>query len=377
MLRLLLPWLVLSGVALAAAPRPRSLGVVTGLLPPGPLNAITDVTGVRVGHATLIEGDNLRTGVTVVLPHAGNIFQDKVPCAVEVFNGFGKLTGVSQLQELGSLETPIALTSTLSVWRVADALVEWVLEQPGNEEVMSVNPVVGECNDGYLSHTRHRAVGRAELRRALAAATAGPVAEGAVGAGTGTVCLGWKGGIGTASRRLPEALGSWTVGVLVQTNFGGALTIAGVPVGKLLGRYPFREALKPDSGGSCMMVIATDAPLDHRQLRRLAARAPWGLARVGSSGAGGSGDYAIAFSAHPQLRIRHGERRIAHLPHLPDEALSPLLAAVIEATEEAVLNSLFAGTTVTGFRGHTVEALPVGRVLELLRQHGALGVPPP
>lgn len=371
MLSVFLPVVLLGGLALAGAPRPRQAGAIIGILPPGPHNAITDVAGVRVGHATLIEGEDVRTGVTVVLPHPGNLFQEKVPAAVAVFNGFGKLTGLSQVQELGVLETPIALTSTLSVWRVADALAEWVLEQPGNQDVISVNPVVGECNDSHLSDIRRRPVGRSELRQALASATAGPVTEGSVGAGTGTICLGWKGGIGTSSRRLPPALGGFTVGVLVQTNFGGGLTIAGVPVGQLLGRYNFKQALDADSGGSCMIVIATDAPLDARQLERLGARAPLGLARAGSFGAGGSGDYAIAFSAHPEVRLRHGERQPRTAPRLGDDALSPLFLAVIEATEEAVVNSLFAATTVTG-RGRTVEALPVVQVLELLRAQGVV-----
>lgn len=376
MTRLLLPLLLLAGVAVAAAPRPRQAGVSIGFLPPGPHNAITDVAPVRVGHATLVDGEEVRSGVTVVLPHPGNVFQEKVPAGAVVYNGFGKLTGLSQVHELGNLETPIALTSTLSVWRVADALVEWVLEQPGNEEVTSVNPVVGECNDSYLSDGRRRPVGRAEVRRALAAATSGPVAEGAVGAGTGTVCLGWKGGIGTASRRLPAGLGGFTVGVLVQTNFGGALTVAGVPVGKLLGRYSFKQALESQEGGSCVIVVATDAPLDARQLERLAARAPWGLARVGSFASGGSGDYAIAFSTHPEVRLPHGARQVRSAPRLADEVLSPLFLAVIEATEEAILNSLFAATTVTGYGGRTAQALPVEEVLALLRRHGVLAPPP-
>lgn len=375
MLRLLLPLLLLGGIAVAATPRPRQAGVVIGILPPGPLNAITDVSGVRVGHATLLEGEDVRTGVTVVLPHSGNTFQEKVPAAVAVFNGFGKFTGLSQVRELGGLETPIALTSTLSVWRVADALAEWVLEQPGNEEVTSVNPVVGECNDAHLSDIRRRPVGRAELRRALAAAAPGPVAEGSVGAGTGTTCLGWKGGIGTASRRLPPSLGGFTVGVLVQTNFGGALTIAGVPVGQTLGRYSFKQALESDAGGSCLIVAATDAPLDARQLQRLAARAPFGLARVGSFASSGSGDYVIAFSTHPEVRLHHGDRQARAVPRLGEDALSPLFLALIEATEEAVLNSLFAATTVTGRGGRTVEALPAERVLDILRARGALALP--
>jgi D-aminopeptidase len=363
-----------TGFAVAAQPRPRArqAGVVTGILPPGPLDAITDVDGVRVGHATLIEGEAIRSGVTVVVPHAGNVFRAKVPAAVFVANGFGKMTGISQLRELGTLETPIALTSTLSVWRVADALAEWVLEQPGNADVGSVNPVVGECNDGYLSEIRTRPVGREQLRAALSAAAGGPVVEGSVGGGTGTRCLGWKGGIGTASRRLSATLGGWTVGVLVQSNFGGVLTVAGVPVGVELGRYAFKDALEPPERGSCMIVVATDAPLDARQLERLAARTPMGLARVGGYASNGSGDYAIAFTVAPDCRVEDGERGVRTVPVLADDALSPLFLAVVEATEEAVLNSLFAATTVSGFAGHTVEALPLGRVLELLRRRGAL-----
>jgi D-aminopeptidase len=370
---------VLAGSALAAVPerpRARAAGVVTGVLPTGPLNAITDVAGVRVGHHTLMEGDAVRTGVTVVLPHPGNVYREKVPAAIFVTNGFGKLTGISQVRELGTLETPIALTATLSVWRVADALAEWVLEQPENRSVLSVNPVVGECNDGYLSDIRRRPVGRTQLRAALAAATAGPVLEGSVGAGTGTRCLGFKGGIGTASRRLTGSLGSWTVGVLVQTNFGGALTIAGVPVGVELGRFEFRNQLLEAGDGSCMIVVATDAPLDARQLGRLAARTPLGLARVGGFASHGSGDYAVAFTAHPDCRVSQGGTAIRTPPLLSDERLSPLLLAVVEATEEAVLNSLFAATTVSGRDGRVAEALPIDRVLELLRARGALAEAP-
>ena len=362
---------VATSIAPPPRPRARTLGVVTGVLQPGPLDAITDLGGVRVGHATLIEGDSLRTGVTVVLPHPGNVFRDKVPAAVFVANGFGKLTGISQVRELGTLETPIALTGTLSTWRVADALAEWVLEQPGNAEVVSVNPVVGECNDSILSDIRRRPVGREQLRAALAAASDGPVAEGCVGAGTGTRALGWKGGIGTASRRLPARLGGWTVGVLAQTNFGGVLTIAGVPVGVELGRYAFKDDLAPERG-SCVVVLATDAPLDARELERLAARVPMGLARVGAFASNGSGDYAIAFSTHPGCRVTNDASGVRTAPVLAADDLSPLFLAVVEATEEAVLDSLFTATTTTGFQGHVVEALPVERVLELLRQRGAL-----
>jgi len=368
---------VLAGVAAAAERRVRArdAGATTGILPPGAENAITDVAGVRVGHATVSEGDDLRTGVTVVLPHGGNQFRDKVPAAVFVANGFGKLTGISQVRELGTLETPIALTSTLSTWRVADAVVEWVLEQPGNQEVESVNPVVGECNDGYLSDIRRRAVGAVQVRQALAAARGGAVAEGSVGAGTGTRCLGWKGGIGTASRRLPVTLGAWTVGVLAQTNFSGVLTVAGVPIGVELGRHAFRDALEPPERGSCMLVVATDAPLDARQLERLAARTPMGLARVGGYAANGSGDYAIAFTVHPECRVPAEGRAARRPPVLADDALSPLFLAVVEATEEAVLNSLFMATTVTGRAGRTVEALPLATVTERLRRRA--GPTPP
>jgi D-aminopeptidase len=377
-----------AAVALAAAappsaprPRARQAGVVTGVLPPGPLDAITDVAGVLVGHATLVAGDDLRTGVTVILPHPGNVFREKVPAAVYVGNGFGKLTGTTQVAELGTLETPIALTGTLSTWRVADALAEWVLAQPGNADVLSVNPVVGECNDGYLSDVRRRPVGREQLLAAIAAASSGPVAEGCVGAGTGTRCLGWKGGIGTASRKLPPALGGWTVGVLVQTNFGGVLTVAGVPVGVELGRYSFKDELEPPERGSCMVVIATDAPVDARQLRRIAARTPMGLARVGGFAANGSGDYAIAFTANPSCRVADGARGERTAPVLADDDLSPLFLATVEATEEAVLDSLFAATTTRGFQGHTAEALPIDQVLEILRRHralaGAAGEPGP
>ncbi len=359
------------GAAKPARPRARALGVVTGILPPGPLDAITDVSGVRVGHATLIEGEDVRSGVTVVVPHPGNVFRDKVPAAVFVGNGFGKLVGVSQIRELGTLETPIALTGTLSVWRVADGLVSWVLEQPGNEDVRSVNPVVGECNDGVLSDIRRRPVGEAQVRAALAAAAAGPVAEGTVGAGTGTRCLGFKGGIGTASRRLPGELGGWTVGVLVQTNFGGVLTIAGVNVGRALGRYAWADLL-PREKGSCMVVVATDAPLDARQLERLAARMPMGLARTGSFASNGSGDYAIAFSTHPEARVPVDGGSPRRVAVLADDDLSPLFLAVVEATEEAVLDSLFTATAVAGRGGAVADALPVDRVVELLRRRGAL-----
>ncbi len=358
-------------------PRARECGVVVGVLPPGPLNAITDVSSVKVGHATLVAGEDVRTGVTVILPHGGNVFRDKVPAAVVVANGYGKLAGVTQVQELGTLETPIALTGTLNTWRVADALVEWVLARPGNENVSSLNPVVGECNDGTLSDGRLRPVGREHVFAALAVAAGGAVAEGSVGAGTGTICMGFKGGIGTASRKLPRSLGGFTVGVLVQTNFGaGGLTVDGVAVGRELGHAPFCKELAEAEEGSCMIVVATDAPLDARELRRLAARAPLGLARTGSFSSHGSGDYAVAFSTHPACRVSHEARGVREVGVLADTELSQLFLAVVEATEEAVLNSLFAATTVRGHDGHAAEALPVERVLEILKRRGAVAKSP-
>lgn len=343
-------------------PRAREAGVVTGILPTGHLNAITDVTGVRVGHVTLIRGENIRTGVTAVLPHARNLFREKVPGAVFVGNGFGKLAGSTQVNELGEIETPILLTSTLNVPRVADALINYILTQPGNENVRSINPVVAETNDGYLNDIRGRHVGPAEVFAAIEGAQAGPVEEGAVGAGTGTVAFGFKGGIGTSSRRLPVSLGGYTTGVLVQTNFGGVLTIGGAPVGRELGRYYLKNELEsPAAGpnpadGSVIVVIATDAPVDHRNLGRLAARSMMGLARTGSAASNGSGDYAIAFSTAPAGAL------------LSNDAMSPLFLAVIEATEEAVYNSLFRATTMTG-NGQTVGALPLEQTLAILRKY--------
>lgn len=345
-------------------PRAREAGVLTGILPAGPLNAITDVAGVRVGHTTLIRGENIRTGVTAVLPHARNLFREKVPAAVFVGNGFGKLAGSTQVNELGEIETPVLLTSTLNVPRVADALLDYMLARPGNEDVRSINPLVAETNDGYLNDIRGRHVGRAEVFAAIEGAKEGSVEEGAVGAGTGTVAFGFKGGIGTSSRRLPASLGGYTIGVLVQTNFGGVLTIGGAPVGRELDRYYLKEELEPAAGrnpadGSVIVVIATDAPVDHRNLERMAARSMMGLARTGSAASNGSGDYAIAFSTG-----RGGT-------FLSNDAMSPLFLAVIEATEEAVYNSLFRATTMTG-NGHTVEALPLERTLEILRKHNVI-----
>lgn len=356
-------------------PRARDVGVVPGILPPGEHNAITDVDGVLVGHTTLIRGEDVRTGVTAVLPHGGNLFQEKVPGAVFVGNGFGKLAGSTQVAELGQIETPIVLTSTLNVPRVADALITVMLEREGNEDVRSINPLVAETNDGTLNDIRGRHVGLAEVRSAIESAKGGAVEEGATGAGTGTIAFGFKGGIGTSSRALPEELGGWTVGVLVQTNFGGVLTIDGAPVGRELGRHIFRDELdearlssdsEHDLGdGSIIIVIATDAPVDSRNLERMAARSMMGLARTGAAGTNGSGDYAIAFSTHPQLRMKHDATRTSTIPVLPNDAMSPLFLAVIEATEEAIYNSLFRATTTTG-NGITIQALPIEETLKII-----------
>jgi D-aminopeptidase len=360
-------------------PRARDAGVVVGVMPPGPLNAITDVSGVTVGHSTAVRDGRINTGVTVILPHGGNLFREKVPGAIFIGNAFGKLAGSTQVNELGEIETPIALTSTLNVPRVADAMIDYMLALPGNEDVQSINPLVGETNDGYLNDIRSRPVDRDMVFGALRHASGGPVKEGVIGAGAGTVAFGWKGGIGTASRKLPQNLGGYTVGVLVQTNFGGILTINGAPVGRELGKYYLKEHLSStnlsdrSADGSIMIVIATDAPIDHRNLKRLAARSMMGLARTGAAGSNGSGDYAIAFSTAPELRIRNlpNERMKPSAALLSNEAMSPLFLAVIEATEEAIYNSLFRATTITG-RGHTVEALPIERTLEILKKYNAL-----
>ncbi len=367
-----------SGTARAdtpARPRAADLGLKVGILPAGPLDAITDVAGVTVGQTTLIRGDDIRTGVTAIVPHSGNLYKEKVPAAIYVGNGYGKLTGVTQVEELGEIETPILLTSTLSVPRVADALMSYMLALPGNEKVQSVNPVVGETNDGSLNDIRGRHISADDVLAALRNARGGPVEEGAVGAGTGTVAFGWKGGIGTASRRLPASLGGYTVGVLVQTNFGGVLTIGGAPVGIELGRYELRQELERagngrDKGdGSCMMVVATDAPLDARGLKRLAARAWLGLARTGGTATNGSGEYAIAFSTAQQVRIHADDPALTRNTEVvTTNAMTPLFLAAIEATEEAVYNSLFKATTTTG-NGHTIEALPIERTLEILKAH--------
>jgi len=351
-------WMAQLADAQAARPRARDLGIQVGVLAPGPLNAITDVPGVAIGHTTLVRGTDVRTGVTAILPHPRNLFQEKVAGAVFVGNAFGKLAGSTQVNELGEIETPILLTSTLNVWRAADALVDYMLALPGNEKVQSINPLVGETNDGYLNDIRGRHAGRDEVFAAIRNAKPGPVEEGAVGAGTGTVAFGFKGGIGTSSRKLPTNLGGYTLGVLVQTNFGGILTIAGAPVGQDLGRYYLHDELDT-AKGSVIVVVATDTPVDARNLKRLAARTMLGLGRTGAAGNNGSGDYAIAFStAHSTNFVNN-------------DAMSPLFLAAIEATEEAVYNSLLRATTTTG-NGHTVEALPIDKTLEILRRHGAV-----
>jgi D-aminopeptidase len=349
-------------------PRARDLGLKPGVFEPGPLNAITDVAGVIVGHTTLNQGDNIRTGVTVVVPHAGNVFQDKVPGAVFVGNAFGKLAGSTQVDELGTIETPIALTNTLSVGAVMDGLVRWTLDQPGNQNVRSVNALVGETNDGGLNDIRGQHVRPEHVLAAIKAATGGPVEEGSVGAGTGTQAFGWKGGIGTASRKLAAAQGGYTLGVIVQSNFGGVLTMGGAPVGKLLGRYSYqpRTQAQDFGDGSCMIVVATDAPIGGHELKRVAARALFGLARTGSSYSNGSGDFAIAFSTAPDLRTRFGAAAPQPRTLLPADGISPLFQAALEATEEAVYNSLLRATSATS-RSGKADAIPIDRVREILR----------
>ena len=389
----LLAWIAFF-TATAAAPalgqervRARELGVAPGVFATGRHNAITDVAGVKVGQVTVTEGDSIRTGVTAIVPHNGNLFRERVPAALYVGNGFGKLLGVTQLRELGELETPILLTCTLCVWRAADAMVEWLLEQPGMERVMSINPVVGETNDGGLNAIRSRPVTRAMVRSALTEATDGPVREGSVGAGTGTQAFGWKGGIGTASRVLPGRIGGWTVGVLVQSNFGGVLQVLGAPVGKELGRYAFRAVLdsagqsddgsaqsddSPSADGSIMIVVATDAPLSDRNLERVAARAVMGLGRTGSFASNGSGDYVLAFSTAASVRRRPPSGPGLPAPQVADlsnDDMSGLFAAAAEATEEAIYNSMFMATTVESRNGRS-EAIPLDKVREVLKKYG-------
>lgn len=358
--------------AVSSRPRARDLGIAPGILPPGPLNAITDVQGVRVGHVTLIEDDDIRTGATAILPHTGNLHQERVPAGIAVGNGYGKLMGGTQVMELGEIETPIVLTNTLAVPQAAEAILDWTFTQPGNEDVRSVNPVVGETNDGRLNRIRRRILTSEHVRQAIASAKSGPVEEGNVGAGTGTMAFGWKGGIGTSSRRLPERLGGYTVGVLVQSNFGGVLQILGVPVGQELGQHYLKDELgEAAADGSIMIVVATDAPLSDRNLTRLARRSLAGLARTGASMSNGSGDYAIAFSTNKDVRRTPTRRdRVAAFRELPNDKISPLFQATIEVTEEAIYNSLFKATTMSGYEGRIVEALPLERVKQLMRRYG-------
>lgn len=388
---LLLISIVSPVIAQDARPRTRDLGIKIGVLPTGANNAITDVVGVTVGQTTIIRGENVRTGVTAIVPHSGNLFREKVSGAVFIGNGFGKLAGSTQVNELGEIETPILLTSTLSVPKTADFLMDYMLGLPGNEDVRSINPLVAETNDGGLNDIRGRHVTRDDVFSALKGAASGIVAEGSVGAGTGTVAFGWKGGIGTASRKLPASLGGYTLGVLVQSNFGGVLSIDGVPVGEELGQYYLKNVAsmqKParskgvldgepnalttvrasahDADGSIIIVIATDAPVDHRQLKRLASRSMVGLGRTGSSMTNGSGDYAIAFSTANRI---NSSQNIRDIKVLGNDAMSPLFQAVIEATEEAIINSLLKATTVTG-NGRTIEAIPIDKVKEILSKYG-------
>ncbi len=376
---------VVSQGASQQRPRARDLGLIVGVLPPGPLNAITDVAGVRVGHTTVVRGDSINTGITAILPHGGNVFREKAPAAVVVGNAFGKLMGSTQVNELGELESPIVLTCTLCVPRAADAVLTYVLSLPGNEDVRSANPLVAETNDGSLNDIRARAITEADVASAIRRAATGPVEEGAVGAGRGTIAFGWKGGIGTASRVLPMRLGGWTLGVLIQSNFGGVLTINGAPVGKELGRYYLRDAGRgggDGADGSIIIVLATDAPLDHRQLVRLGRRALAGLARTGSSLTNGSGDYVIAFSTGrsggPADRrttpptTRPPDRLTDTVVVVANDAMSPLFQAAIEATEEAIYNSLLRAETVRGYRG-TATALPLDSTVAILKRYGAIG----
>ncbi|RYY22368.1 MAG: S58 family peptidase [Chitinophagaceae bacterium] len=357
----------------AQTKRARDLGIGIGVISTGKHNAITDVAGVKVGHTTIIQNDSVRTGVTAILPHGGNLFQQKIPAAVFVGNGFGKLIGTTQIQELGNMESPVVLTNTLSVATAMEAVIDYTLLQKGNEGVQSVNAVVGETNDGYLNDIRGRHVRKEDVVKAISSSREGSVEEGAVGAGTGTVCFGFKGGIGTASRKLPKNLGGYTVGVLVQTNFGGVLSIDGVPVGEELKKYYLRDQLNNPVDGSCMIVVATDAPLDARNLERLAKRAFMGLARTGGIASNGSGDYVIAFSTDSLLRVPHQTSETKQtVTLLRNDETSPLFMAAIEATEEAIINSLVAAKTTKGKNGRIVEALPIDKLLPILKHYNRI-----
>ncbi|PTM09762.1 MAG: aminopeptidase [Bacteroidetes bacterium] len=353
--------------------RTRDYGIEIGVLKPGKLNAITDVEGVTVGHETIIEGDKIRTGVTAIVPHQGNIFQNKIPAAIYIGNGFGKLAGYSQVKELGNIETPIILTNTLSIAAATEALISYTLAQDENANVSSVNSVVGETNDGWLNDIRGRHVKEQHVLNAIANAKNGIVKEGNVGAGTGTICFGYKGGIGTSSRVLPETLGGYTVGVLVQTNFGGVLEINGVPIAKELQKYPYRDKILNDADGSCMIVVITDAPLNARNLERLAKRAMLGLAKTGGIASNGSGDYVIALSTAKENLIPYqSDSMFNEKKEVRNDDMSPLFLATIESTEEAILNSLFAAETMTGRDGHNVESLPINKVLELMKKYNKI-----
>lgn len=351
-------FLIVKGEASDSRYRARELGIDVGIFKPGKYNAITDVEGVRVGHKTIIKDEDIRTGVTAILPHPGNIFQQKVPAAIYIGNGYGKLIGYTQVNELGNIETPIVLTNTLSVWIAADAVKDYILSFPENKEVYSINPVVAETNDSYLNNIQKPSVQKEDVIDAIVNAKGDYVEEGSVGAGTGTVCFGFKGGIGTSSRILPKKLGGYTIGVLVQTNYNGLLTINGKPLWKTLINYPFKKEIQQE--GSCIIVIATDAPLDHRNLYRLAKRAILALGKTGSFMSNGSGDYAIAFSTNKNLRIYHNEKEEYKVNHLlPNDAMNPLFQATIEATEEAILNSLLKAKSMKGYKDHMVEAIEV------------------
>jgi D-aminopeptidase len=353
--------------------RLRDYGIEIGVLKTGKLNAITDVEGVAVGHETIIEGDNVRTGVTAIVPHQGNIFQNKVPAAIYIGNGFGKLAGYSQVKELGNIETPIILTNTLGIAAATEGLISYTLNQEENVNVSSVNSVVGETNDGWLNDIRGRHVTQKHILNAITNAKGGEINEGNVGAGTGTICFGYKGGIGTSSRVLPESLGGYTVGVLVQTNFGGVLEINGVPIAKELQKYPYRDKILNDADGSCMMVVITDAPLNARNLERLAKRAMLGLAKTGGIASNGSGDYVIALSTAKENLIPYqSDSMFNEKKELRNDDLSPLFLATIESTEEAILNSLFAAKTMTGREGHAIESLPIDKVIELMKKYGKI-----
>jgi D-aminopeptidase len=349
--------------------RLRDYGIHPGVIPTGKWNAITDVNGVKVGHFTLLEGDSVRTGVTAILPHSGNIFQEKVPAAIYLGNGFGKLMGYSQVKELGNIETPIILTNTLSVATAANAVIDYSLGQKENKNVRSVNTVIGETNDGYLNDIRGRHLKEDHVLEAIKSAKTGSIEEGNIGAGTGTICFGFKGGIGTSSRQLPQDLGGFTVGVLVQTNFGGVLQIDGIPVGKELGKYYLSDKLNDNADGSCMIIVATDAPLESRNLERLAKRAMLGLAKTGGIASNGSGDYVIAFSTAEETKIPYQSTSpFKYGRVLRNDQMSPLFMATIEATEEAILNSLFAAESMQGHRGN-IESLPIKKVMEIIKKY--------